>query len=227
MVGAAMVVFVLYYILDALLLARLIRSIIDESDFAEREGATAIYTDNRFMVFYFQAKVCVSFVVSYWGTGDYSSWIVILAIFVLLCGLIAYNYIARPSNVDVLNSMRTYTLSFALVINACAIVSVASQNWNMIGHWLVFAGVLLWFVCVLFHFCTEYGWMECRMFEPDADGDMSESLMSAAAFCNPDGQPSQGTKLHSFIHSFICSFMCHDLLVLVLCCVVLCVMGFL
>lgn len=126
MVGGAMVVFVFYYLVDALLLARLVRSIIDDTDFAEREGQTAIYTDNRFMVFYFQAKICVSFVVAYWGTGDkrYSPWIVIVTIFILLCGLITYNYYSRPSNVDILNSLRTYTFVFALVINVCAIISV-------------------------------------------------------------------------------------------------------
>ena len=89
MVGAGMVAFLLYYLTDALLLARLVRSIIDDTEFAEREGESAIYTDNRFMVFYFQAKICVSFVVSYWGTGAYSAWIVIISIFVLLLGLMS------------------------------------------------------------------------------------------------------------------------------------------
>jgi hypothetical protein len=180
MVSVGLAVFVLYYTVVALMLARLIRAIIDDKSQILRDGgSTAIYFDNRFTVFYFQAKVCTAFVVAYWGTGRYTPWIVIIAIFVLLLGLMSYNVHSRPSNIDVLNSLRTYSLAFALVINVCACISIVTENRARVGHWLVLAGTIGWAIVCFSHYVTQYGGCpECQLFEPP-DDNVADQLVRA------------------------------------------------
>ncbi len=190
MVGIGLTVFLLYYTAAALSLARLIRAIVDETSQIVRDGgAEAVYLDSRFTVFYFQAKVCIAFVVGYWGSGAYSPWIAISAICVLVVGLAGYNYHARPCNVDVVNSLRMYSFFFALVINTCAAISLITNNWRRIGHWLVLTGVLVWLVACITHYIFEYGGCpECRVFEPSED-DATDALARAVrdAYGESDG----------------------------------------
>jgi len=182
MVAVGLITFLFYYTVDAMLLARLIRSIIDADDVAIKEGENAIYTDNGFTVSYFQAKVCISFVVSYWGIDGYSPWICAIFIFIVLLCLVLYSVRTRPSNVDVLNSIRTYSFTFSLMVSICALLSLSSRIFAERSHWFVFAGVLAWLVFVLAHFCTQYGCMECRVFEPLDDQGFNQPLAESETF---------------------------------------------
>lgn len=201
---------VIYYLTAIMVMARVVRSVIDEAELVAREGPNALYFQPQFTVWYYQLRIVASFLVTYWAGGQYPRGIVASGVGVMILIMISYNHVSRPCNADVYNTMRTYSLFLPLSIDICALCSLILPAWKTIGQWILLAAGGIWVISVVYHYSSEYACTFC-ISPDDYNSDLHEvtvvGVSSTGTRHNLSGtrsrpsEPLPGSVSDSFAHT--------------------------